>query len=324
MRNAVILNSAVALPTRRVLNTEISQWLGRDISNWLVENVNIQQRYWCASDESTLSLCERVATQLLGESGVSPLDIDLILVATDTPEYLSPATSVVLQHLIGAKNAAAFDLNAACAGFVTALITAANYIRSDTRYNKVLVIGAYAISKFIQLQDVKTATIFADGAGAFLLGVEQGSSSKGFQVGRLTTDGAYYDWLGIYEGAAHMPAPAAQQLRFLHRFPKDFNTNIWTEQILLLCQELNIRPQDVAKFFITQISYYSLCETMKRLALPIERAHTIMQDCGYTGSACIPMAYDDAVRKNLVKPGELVFFIGSGGGLSLASAAFVL
>ena len=128
----------------------------------------------------------------------------MIIVATDTPEYLSPGTSVVVQHRIGAKNAGTFDTNCACAGFVTALDTACKYIIADAHYQNVLVIGVYAMTKFLDWTEKKTATIFADGAGAVVLQADE-TGEAGVLASKLEAMGEYHDFLGIFAGGSKTP-----------------------------------------------------------------------------------------------------------------------
>ena len=173
-RNARILASGMAAPARVLPNAWFDELLGEDVSTWLEENLTIRERRWCAEDESTVDLAERAARAALERAGVEPETLDLIILATDTPEYISPASSAVLQHRLGARRAGCFDLNAACAGFVTALDMGAKAIRADRRVERVLVLGAYAMSKFLDRQDKKTVTLFADGAGAVVLEATEG------------------------------------------------------------------------------------------------------------------------------------------------------
>ena len=260
-------------------------------------------------------------------AGVGAADIDLIIVATDTPEYISPSTAAVLQHRLGAKKAGTFDLNTACAGFVTAIDVAAKYIVADDRYQHVLVIGAYAMSKYLNLADKKTVTLFADGAGGVVLSA-QTDTERGFAASELRTEGQYAGWMGIYGGGTHLPLNAERVankehlLQFVQKFPKELNPTYWTDMTQQLCQRLGVQPSDIAHFFITQININSIRETLDRLGLPHDRATTIMHHYGYTGSAAIPMALDLAARSGKIKPGDLIMLIGSGGGLAFAAAAF--
>jgi 3-oxoacyl-[acyl-carrier-protein] synthase-3 len=327
MRKAVITGTGHYVPKRVVPNQYFNELLGEDVDTWLRTNVEIYERRWCAEDESTADLCEKAAQRVLEAAGISAADIDLIVVATDTPEYISPSTAAVLQHRLGAKKAGTFDLNTACAGFVTAIDVAAKYIVADDRYQHVLVIGAYAMSKYLNLTDKKTVTLFADGAGGVVLSA-QTDTERGFAASELRTEGQYAGWMGIYGGGTHLPLNAERVankehlLQFVQKFPKELNPTYWTDMTQQLCQRLGVQPSDIAHFFITQININSIRETLDRLGLPHDRATTIMHHYGYTGSAAIPMALDLAARSGKIKPGDLIMLIGSGGGLAFAAADF--
>lgn len=325
MRNAIIAGIGAYAPERVVPNTYFNELLGEDVDNWLRENVQIYERRWCAPDESTADLCERAARLALERADLPADALDLIIVATDTPEFISPSTASVLQDRLAAKNAGTFDVNTACAGFVTALDIGSKYLRADEQYRYVLVVGAYAMSKYLNPKDKKTVTLFADGAGAVVL--QAAAEDRGVLATKLVSEGQYNEWMGIYAGGAHKPVDTGvlerheHQLQFVRKFPKELNPDIWTSMALDLCSRLAILPEEIAHFFITQINVHSIWETMDRLGLPRDRAHTVMHYYGYTGSACIPMALNDAYEKGKLHPGQWLFFIGSGGGLAFAAAA---
>lgn len=327
MRNARIISTGACAPERVVSNQYFNELLGEDVATWLSENVQIHERRWCAPDESTADLCVAAALQALDRAGLKPEQLQLIIIATDTPEFVSPSTAAVVQARLGAVNAGTFDVNTACAGFVTALDIAAKYIRSDDHYNHILVIGAYAMSKYLNLEDKKTVTLFADGAGAVVLQASH-EPKLGYLSSQLISQGQYYDWMGIYAGGARHPVSEAvlhnhdHQLKFVHKFPKSLNPKMWSQMVETLCTRIGVQAAQVDQFFITQININAIWDTLDLLGIPHSRAHTIMHQYGYTGSACIPMAFNDAVEKGITKPGDLVFFIGSGGGLAFASAAF--
>ena len=327
MRNARILSSGAYAPGHIIPNRYFDELLGEDVSSWLEENVHIFERRWCAPEESTADLCEHAARQAIERAGINPGELDLIIVATDTPEFVSPSTASVLQYRIGADHAGTFDINTACAGFVTALDVAAKYIRSDEQYRYILVIGAYAMSKYLNKMDKKTVTLFADGAGAVVLGAthEQGT---GFLASQLVSKGEYNEWMGIYAGGTHQPlneevlAHHDHQLKFVKKFPKSLNPEIWSRMARTLCTRIGCTPAEVDHYLVTQINIHSIWETLDVLGVDREKAPTIMQHYGYTGSACIPMAFNDAMEKGRIQVGDLAFFIGSGGGLAFASTAF--
>lgn len=323
----MIASCGAYAPEKVITNAYFNELLGEDVDTWLRENVHIHERRWCADDESTADLSEKAALQAIERAGIDVEQLDLIIVATDTPEFVSPSTAAVLQHRLGAKNAGTFDINTACAGFVTALDIATKYIRTDEQYDHVLVIGAYAMSKYLNMDDKKTVTLFADGAGAVVLKstTEEG---RGFLDSQLLSRGEYNEWMGIYGGGTANPVNPEMmknndhQLKFVKRFPKELNPDIWSSMANRLSQRIGQTPSDVKKYFITQININSIWETLDRLEQPREKGHTVMHNYGYTGSACIPMALNDAWEKGMVAEGDLIYFIGSGGGLAFASAAF--
>jgi 3-oxoacyl-[acyl-carrier-protein] synthase-3 len=329
MPNARIIASGAYAPAQVISNQYFNDVLGENVDTWLRENVHIYERRWCAPDESTADLCEAAALQVLKRAGVSAKDLDLILVATDTPEFVSPSTASVVQYRLGASNAGTFDINTACAGFVTALDIGSKYIKADDQYKNVLIIGAYAMSKYLNKTDKKTVTLFADGAGAVILRAED-STDKGFQSSQLISKGEYNEWMGIYGGGTKLPSDQEviarhdHQLKFVKKFPKTLNPEVWSQMALTLSERIGVAPDTVAQYFITQININSIWETMDLLGVDRKKAHTIMHHYGYTGSACIPMALNDAWEKDKIKAGDLIYFIGSGGGLAFASAAFYL
>ena len=232
-RNARIIATGMHAPDRVVPNSWFDQHLGEDVGTWLVENLTIRERRWCA-DGREHGRPGGGAPPGPCSSGRAwqPADLDLIIVATDTPEFVSPSTAAVVQDRLGATGAGSFDLNTACAGFVTALDAGAKYIRADRRYRNVLVIGAYAMSRHLDLDDKKTVTLFADGAAGVVLQAHDGPA--GWQAARLHTEGQYHGWMGIYAGGARTPvtpevlAAGDHKLRFVKKFPKEINPTTWT------------------------------------------------------------------------------------------------
>lgn len=327
MQNAVIHSTGAYVPERVVPNSYFDTLLGENVSDWLAENVHIYERRWAAENQSTADLCIPAARQALERGGLKPEDIDLLVISTDTPEFISPSTASKVQYEMGMVNAGTFDINTACAGFVTALDIGAKYIKADERYKYVMVIGAYAMSKYLNMADKKTVTLFADGAGVVILKSEE-TQDRGFLASELKTQGQYYGYMGIYAGGTAQPvtqdvvAKKDHLLKFVQKFPKELNPEMWSSMAADLTARIGSNPGAVDHYFLTQININSIWETMDKLAVEREKAHTIMQYYGYTGSACIPLAFDDAVTKGKVKRGDLLVFIGSGGGLAFASAAF--
>jgi len=325
-RNARIVATGMAAPDRVVPNAWFDARLGEDVDTWLTENLTIRERRWLAEGESVADLVERAVGVILDRAGRRPEDVDLLIVATDTPEFVSPSTASVVQDRLGLANAGTFDLNTACAGFVTALDAGAKYVRADDRYEDVLVIGAYAMSRHLDLDDKKTVTLFADGAAGVLLRADD--TGEGWRAARLHTEGRYHGWMGIYAGGARQPVDADvlargdHKLRFVKKFPKEINPETWSRMIRETCADAGWDVADVTRFFFTQININSIRETLDGLGVDMGRTHCVMDRYGYTGSACIPMALAESDARGDLAPGDKVVFMGSGGGLMFACAAF--
>lgn len=324
-RDAIITGTGSAVPSRLVTNAELSALLGEDIAPFVSGTLGIEQRYWCTDDESTADLAATAGQRALEAAGASPTSIDLLIIATDTPEYVSPATSSVVQGRLGLVNAGTFDVNAGCAGFVTALDVAWKYVRADVRYRRILVIGAYAMSKYLDPQDKKTVTIFADGAGAVVV---EATDAPGVLASELFADGRYCEGMGVFAGGTRTPithavldSGALNHLRFVQKYPASVNEDGWPRIVRSVLARAGHTPDDVDLWLWTQVNRSTIVQVMQTLAQPMTRAHTVMHKWGYTGSACLPMALDDAVRAGRLTDGALVVFTGSGAGLAMGSLA---
>ncbi|HKG23491.1 MAG TPA: ketoacyl-ACP synthase III [Blastocatellia bacterium] len=326
-RDARIIGTGRYVPEKVLTNDDLSRALGEDINEFVENVVGIRERHICSDDESTADIALRASEAALESARVDASELDLIILATDTPEYISPATSSVIQHRLKARRAANFDVNCACAGFVTALDTASKFIQADDQYRNVLVIGAYAMSKYLDWSDKRTCTIFADGAGAVVL--QASAEGPGYLASRLQADGSYHAHMGIYAGGAGMPVTEEvlregrfNKVRFVQKIPPEFNADNWPLLIRHVLDKAGLRIEDVAMLFLTQVNLSTIKEVMSRLGLPMSKTHNIMDKWGYTGSACIPMALDDAARQGKLAPGDLVVMCGSGGGVSMGCLAF--
>lgn len=317
----------MAVPENVVPNSWFNERLGEDVDTWLQENLTIKERRWMTEDESLVDFCVEASEKALEMAGVSAEDIDLLVISTDTPEFISPSTASVVCHKMGLTNATSFDLNTACAGYVMASETAANFIKANPRFNHALVIGAYGMSRYLNLDDKKTVTLFADGAAAGVM-----KATEGEEIFHLSSDshtkGEYYDYMGIYHGGSAHPVDEEslengdQKLVFAKKFPKELNPIMWTDMIRTVAERGGFKVSDIKKAFMTQININQIWETMDNLELPRETAPTIMSTYGYTGSAAIGMAMDITVRNGELNKGDIFVMMGSGGGLTFACNAF--
>ena len=197
------------------------------------------------------------------------------------------------------------------------------YLRADERYRRILVVGAYAMSKYLDLMDKKTVTIFADGAGAAVI---EASDTSGILASELVADGRYCDGMGIFAGGTRTPitsevlaAGVHNRLRFVKKYPAALNEEGWPRIVRSVLERSGHRVEDVDCWFWTQVNRATIEQVMQTLGVPMTRAHTIMRKWGYTGSACLPMALDDAVRSGRIQDGQLLAFTGSGAGLAMGS-----
>jgi len=327
MRHAQILSTGSYVPERVVTNAEIDEILGEPTSDWLIENVGIRERRWMTPDQTTSDLVVEASRRALERAGIRPEDLDLLILSTDTPDYLSPGTSVVVQHKLGAVNAGCWDVNSACAGWVTALDQGARYIMTEPSIRYVLVAGGYGMSRFLDLKDKRTANLFADGAGAVVLGA---GSEPGFLASQFLARGEYHDALGIYTGGAFRPCTPENletygppRVQFVKKFPKTFNTEYWPRLIQAALDKAGLTVNDVSLFLFTQLNLRTIELMMQILGQPMEKTHWIMDKWGYTGSPCVAMALDDAIAQGKgPRPGDIIVFCASGGGISMAASVW--
>ena len=330
VRSAVIKSLGMYVPEKMLTNEDIEKMLNRPgTADWLVKNVGIKQRHIMADDEVTSDLAIHAGREALEKAGIEAKELDLIILSTDTPDYLSPATSVVVQHKLAAEKAGTFDVNCACAGLVTSLDIASRYIQTDSDIDTALVIGAYGMTKFVDWTDHYTCTLFADAAGAMVV---QGSEEReGVIASKLIADGTFHDHLGIFVGGtAEPPTVEAIQnhehhLAFRKRFPADTNLQHWPTLTRDCLAKANLSIEDVDWIFFTQVNLRTIETVMKELGLPFEKTHNVMDKWGYTGSACIALAMYDAIEQGKLPlsgegNGENIVLCSSGGGFNMAAA----
>jgi 3-oxoacyl-[acyl-carrier-protein] synthase-3 len=322
-RYAQIISTGRYIPEKVITNDDLNALLGQNVGDWLVENVGIRERHVMAEDETTSDMIIAAAHQALERAKLAPADLDLILVATDTPDYISPATASVVQGKLGARNAGTYDINCACAAWVTGLDMAARYIATDSDYHRILVAGGYGMTKYIDWTDKYTCTLFADGAAAVII---QAGDEPGFLSGKLSAAGAYHDALGIYTGGTYRPAaPEVIQeqgkphVEFVRKFPATFNSDNWPPLIKEAVRKAGLTIDEIDFFLFTQLNLRTIEVVMDALKQPMSKTHWIMDKWGYLGSACIPAALDDAIEQGKApKPGDHVVFCATGGGMAMA------
>lgn len=326
-RFAQIRSTGLYIPERLVTNEDLNRMLGENVGSWLVENVGIHERHVMAAHETTSDMILAASQQTLQRTGVSAQEIDLIIVATDTPDYISPATASVVQAKLGARNAGTYDINCACAAWVTGLDMAARYIATDEDYRNILVAGGYGMTKFLDWSDKYTCTLFADGAAAVLV---TAGSEPGFLSGKLVAHGEYHDALGIYTGGTYRPATpevvsesGKPRVQFVRKFPATFNSDNWPQLVREVVRKAGLTIDQVDFFLFTQLNLRTIEYVMQNLGQPLSKTHWIMDKWGYLGSACIPAALHDALEDGKgPRPGDNVVFCATGGGMAMAASVW--
>jgi 3-oxoacyl-[acyl-carrier-protein] synthase-3 len=294
-----------------------------DFVNKMEASSGIRTRWFAPDDWATSDLALRASRQALERAGKDPLDLDLIILGTDSPDYITPATSVVLQSKLGAKNAGTFDVGCACASFPTALSAAAGLMSTNPSLRTVLVAGVYMMHKLTAEND-PMSFFYGDGAGAAVL--ERGGE-PGFIAAAFQADGSYHrNWL-IPAGGTVEPATCEAvtggrtRVQMLERYPPEINNEGWPRLVRQVAKNGGFAVNDIDFVIFTQVRRPTIELVMNDLRLPISKTHTVMEKWGYTGSACIPMALHDAFTEKKIKPGDLVVLVGSGVGYNQAAAA---
>jgi 3-oxoacyl-[acyl-carrier-protein] synthase-3 len=325
-RYAQLLATGSYRPEIEVTNDALRERFAHapDFVDKMEASTGIRARWHAPDDWATSDLALEAARQALERAGRTPAEVDLIILGTDSPDYVTPATSVVVQHKLGARNAGTFDIGCACASFPTGIATAAGWIATNRSLRTVLVIGAYMMHKLADPED-PMVFFYGDGAGAAVL---EPGNQPGFLAAAAQADGAYHRHWGVYAGGTFEPANAEAvregrtQVRMLDRYPPEVNEQGWPRLVRRLAKDAGFGLQDIGLIVFTQVRKPTIELVMSELGLPMSRTHTIMEHTGYTGSACIGMALHDALERRKLQAGELVVLIGSGVGYNQAGVAF--
>jgi 3-oxoacyl-[acyl-carrier-protein] synthase-3 len=326
MRYAHIIGWGKYLPKRVMTNQEISNIVDTS-DEWIVTRTGIRERRIAGPRESTSTLAFEAAARALAVADMHPSDVELIIVATSTPESIFPATACQVQDYLGATRAGAFDLSAACSGFVYALSMAANAIGSGSVQNAV-VVGAETMSRVLDWKDRGTCILFGDGAGAVVL---KGSSIPGgVLASTLRSDGSGGDLLrlpAVYNNPVPTLGPEFSQngyhqntIRMNGRQVFRFATNAITDSVMDVLEKAQIDVDDLNLIIPHQANVRIIETAAKRLKLPPERFFHNVAEAGNTSAASIPIALCDAVSEGLLHPGDNVIFVGFGGGLTWGSS----
>jgi 3-oxoacyl-[acyl-carrier-protein] synthase-3 len=312
---SVVLGTGSALPRRRVTNEELAKTV--DTSDaWIVERTGIRSRYLASDDETTATLATEACRRALDSAGVESTQIDLIVLATATPDQTFPSSATKVQAALGINDCIAFDVHAVCTGFLYALSVADSMLRSGNA-RKALVIGAETFSRILDWSDRGTCVLFGDGAGALVLGAEQ--TEGGIIATKLHADGRHNDLLFVDGGPS--TTGTVGKLRMKGR-------EVFRHAVVNLADVMNevleaagLTAADVDWVVPHQANARILDATAKKLGLPAEKIVVTVGEHANTSAASVPLAFDTAIRDGRIKRGDLVVLEAMGGGFTWGAAA---
>lgn len=316
-----IIGLGTYVPSKIVTNYDLEKIVDTS-DQWIVERTGIKQRHVAEEGLTTSEMAARAAEKALAAANVSAEEIDLIIVATVTPDMFFPSTSCLVQDKIKATNAAAFDLSAGCSGFVYGLVTGSQFIKAGL-YKKILVIGAETLSRFVDWKDRSTCVLFGDGAGAAVISeVSEGYGLLGCELG---ADGSGGDFLKVSAGGSAMPActdTIEQGQHFLSMHGNEvfrFATKIMGEASIKALDKAGLSSEDVDCFVPHQANIRIIQASARRLKLSMDKVFVNVEKYGNTSAASIPIALEEAQREGRIKDNDVVVLVGFGAGLTWAS-----
>ncbi len=319
MIRTIFKGSGSALPKRVVSNDELAKTVDTS-DEWIRERTGIAQRYIAGEGETTATLATDAARSALDNAGLTISDIDLIVLATATPDQTFPATATKVQHALGGAGFPAFDVSAVCSGFLYALATADSMIRAGMAKNA-LVIGAETFSRILDWEDRATCVLFGDGAGAFVIGSEEvAEDGPGLLASQLHADGEYSDLLFVDGGPSSTGTVGHVQMK---------GREVFRHAVTNLAQVLNdvlnkagVEASSIDWVVPHQANLRILDATARKLGLPMDKVVVTVDKHANTSAASVPLAFDTAWRDGRIKRGDLVMLEAMGGGFTWGASLF--
>ena len=324
MKNAKMIGFGLYTPKNLVENERLQEFLETS-DEWIRTRTGIERRY-ISLDENTSDLAVEASKKALSQAGLSAEDIDLIIVATVTPDNFTPSTACIVQDKLGAKNAWAFDINAACTGFIYALKLGRSLIRSGEA-NNALIIGAETLSKALNWEDRGSCVLFGDGAGATVLTSTE--EDCGIKCVNVKSDGSKGDSLVIQGLPLNSPFKDGREVskNYINMNGREifkFATKVMEESIVEILEKENIKIEDIAAIIPHQANLRIIDYVVKRLGIPREKFITNLQNYGNTSGASIPIALCESIDEGNLKKGDNIIMVGFGGGLTWGAALIKL
>ncbi len=306
--NAGLLGVGHYVPERVLTNHDLEKMVDTS-DEWIRTRTGIEERRIADDDMNTSDMAYLASKKALDDANIKAEDLDLILVATVTPDYPFPSVGCLLQDKLGATNAAAMDLSAACAGFMYGMITAGQFINNDT-YKNILVVGVEKLSKITDWEDRNTAVLFGDGAGAAVVGpVTEGRGILSFELG---SDGT---------GAKHLYQEPNGFMAMNGREVFKFAVRQMGQSAINVIDKAGLTKEDIDFLIPHQANIRIMEASRQRLELPIEKMATTVKKYGNTSSSTIPIALSEAIEEGRVKEDDVVILVGFGGGLTWGAVA---
>ncbi len=320
--NVKVIGTGSYVPEKVLTNEDLEKMVDTS-DEWITTRTGIKTRRIAAEDEATSDMAYKAACKALDDAGLGPKDIDLIIVATITPDMFFPSTACWVQEKLKAENATAFDLSAACSGYIFSYAIASGFLSSGT-YKNALVIGAEKLTSILDWEDRGTCVIFGDGAGAAVLTISSGDSQ--LLAYDLGSNGAYGDLLYIPGGGSKNPATEETVKNRMHYIKMNGNAvfkiavNKMKETVINSMKKANIKPDDISLLIPHQANLRIIDALRRALKLPEERVFVNIDKYGNTSAASIAIAFDEAIKEGHIKRGDIVGFAAFGGGLTWGSA----
>lgn len=315
------LGTGYYLPEKVLTNADLEK-IVETSDEWITERTGIKERRLAEDDVPMSTLAQKAAERALEDAGVKAEELDLIIVATLTSDRIIPSTACMLQTRLGATHAAAFDLSAACSGFVYAAMTASQFIKTGV-YKKALVVGAETLSKYINWEDRNTCVLFGDGAGAAVLGqVEDGYGILSFDLG---SDGSGGDAIQIPSSGSLMPVSKEsidKRLNLIHMDGREtfkFAVKAMGRTVETSLKKIDMPKEQIDWLVPHQANIRIIQSAAKRLSMPMEKVVVNIHKYGNMSAACIPIALAEAAAEKRFKKGDIVALSGFGAGLTWAS-----
>lgn len=319
--SAGILGIGYYVPEKIITNEYIKKYMDTT-EEWIEEMTGVRTRHFAADDQATSDLAIIAGKRALEHAKISPMDIDMVILATACPDMAFPSTACIVQDKLGCKNAAAFDLSAGCSGFVYNMALATQMVATGM-YKNVLIIGSEVLSKILNMPDRNTGMLFGDGAGAAVIGrVEEGYGALAFDLG---SDGSGASSLLQPAGGARMPASAetvANNLHAIHMKGKEvfkFASKVMGSATFKVLEKAGMSPADIDLFVPHQANIRIIDFATSRMNIPKEKVMINIEKYGNTSGASIPIAICEALEAGRIKKGDNLLLVGFGAGLTWAA-----